>query len=221
MKSYKDYPKQWIGSSDVASLWFCGEISTKEVHFGKDGDYSAYIIPDNVPIGDHYKLCTLATSTAYNTIKIVDEKGIAQTILTNVIGAHIYRAGEMGIIIKYIKADESKEVKVIDCVPLYEEDRYKTLILGLVHYDFEKHTSELEEIKRFRLTKDEDGTYHYSDNNFVFKYYPAGNLSLAAYDVVHYGIKINGFYMPFMSEIPSDRFKVIDYNPEDPEWENN
>lgn len=55
MRTYKDYKKWNIGSSDIASLLLlgCNENGAEPMllAFGSDGDYSAYIIPDNVDIG--------------------------------------------------------------------------------------------------------------------------------------------------------------------------
>lgn len=55
MRTYKDFQKWNIGSSDIASLLLlgCNENGAEPMllAFGSDGDYSAYIIPDNVEIG--------------------------------------------------------------------------------------------------------------------------------------------------------------------------
>ena len=52
MRTYKDFQKWNIGSSDIASLLLLGSNENGAepmlLAFGSDGDYSAYIIPDNV-----------------------------------------------------------------------------------------------------------------------------------------------------------------------------
>ena len=68
MKTYKDYQKWNIGSSDIASLLLlgCNENGAEPMllTFGSDGDYSAYIIPDNVDIGE----LNILTGLRYMTI---------------------------------------------------------------------------------------------------------------------------------------------------------
>ena len=75
MKTYKDYQKWNIGSSDIASLLLlgCNENGAEPMllTFGSDGDYSAYIIPDNVDIGEHYKKVAEYT----DWLKIYDDYG--------------------------------------------------------------------------------------------------------------------------------------------------
>ena len=76
MRTYKDFQKWNIGSSDIASLLLlgCNENGAEPMllAFGSDGDYSAYIIPDNVEIGEHYKKVAEYT----DWLKIYDDSSL-------------------------------------------------------------------------------------------------------------------------------------------------
>ena len=54
-KNYKDFNKNWIGESDIATLILVGGSSeglkTEQLHFGADSDYYAYMINKYIPIG--------------------------------------------------------------------------------------------------------------------------------------------------------------------------
>ena len=59
MKNYKDYEKQCIGCSDIASLILRGintndELELKALKFGGDGVYWAYIVDADTEIPEHY-----------------------------------------------------------------------------------------------------------------------------------------------------------------------
>lgn len=98
MKTYKDFQKWSIGSSDIAALLLlgCNDNGAEPMllNFGEDGSYSAYIIPDNVEIGKHYKKVA-----EYNHwLKIYDDDSFVMDIKAKCIS--VYRAGDFGCIIK-------------------------------------------------------------------------------------------------------------------------
>jgi len=97
MKNYKDFAKQYIGCSDIASLILVGcdenGLSLKELHFGQDSTYHAYILKGEVEIGGHYhKVCEFET-----WLKIYDDFGLVTTFKSEKI--IVYRAAEIGCII--------------------------------------------------------------------------------------------------------------------------
>lgn len=102
MKSYKDYEKKFIGDSDIASLILAGYVEgkgldLKELHFGQDASYSAYIVEgDDVEIGSYYSKVAEFNSW----MKIYDDEGLAKSFHADRI--IVYRAAEMGCIIQVI-----------------------------------------------------------------------------------------------------------------------
>ena len=103
MKTYKEFEKQYIGSSDCANLILAGYVEgkgldLKELHFGQDGAYSAYIVEgDDVEIGSHYSKVAEFTSW----MKIYDDEELIKTFHADSI--IVYRAAEMGCIIQLIQ----------------------------------------------------------------------------------------------------------------------
>lgn len=102
MKVYKDFKKQYIGSSDIASLILAGYkkgegFVTVPLHFGQDDSYNAYIVEGEAEIGSHYE-----KRAEFNSwLKIYDdEKFVKQFSGKKII---VYRAGEMGCIIQIIQ----------------------------------------------------------------------------------------------------------------------
>ena len=101
MKTYKDFEKQYIGCSDIASLILAGcnekkGLSLKELHFGGDGSYQAYIVEEEAEIGSHYrKVAEFST-----WMKIYDDEGLVKLFKGKKI--IVYRAAEMGCIIQII-----------------------------------------------------------------------------------------------------------------------
>lgn len=106
MKTYKEYSKEYIGSSDIATLILFGikeNIGPEPMmlFFGEDGSYYAYIIPFNdVEIGKHYKKITEFTKW----LKIYDDRGLVMDINAKKIS--VYRAGEFGCIIQMTNDEE-------------------------------------------------------------------------------------------------------------------
>ena len=107
MKNYKDFSREYIGSSDIASLVMVGckdnvGAVAELLRFGKDGDYSAYVCEGEVSIGDHYELVA-----EFNTwLKIYDDEKLIRKFKGRAI--RIYRAGQEGVIVNILdkKVDE-------------------------------------------------------------------------------------------------------------------
>lgn len=99
-RSYKEFSKEYIGSSDVASLTLRSPMEACVLSFGRDGSYSAYICEgDDVEIGAHY---TRQFSGAY-WLKIFDdsEKTYDHYGDGEFKAFDVYTAGEMGCIIHW------------------------------------------------------------------------------------------------------------------------
>ena len=54
MNTYKDFPHESLGFSDIASVLLRGCDAVAELHFGGDGSYSAYVVTKETEIGEHY-----------------------------------------------------------------------------------------------------------------------------------------------------------------------
>ena len=106
MKNYKDFKKEYIGSSDIASFILSGYkenngLVLKELHFGCDGSYNAYIVDmENVEIGEHYN--KIAEYDSW--MKIYDDTELVKVFKADKI--IVYRAAEMGCIIQLINKME-------------------------------------------------------------------------------------------------------------------
>lgn len=101
MKTYKDFEKEFIGISDIASLILAGcdenGLKLEELHFGGDSSYYAYIVEgSDVEIGSHYKEVTRFKHwlKIYDDIELVRQLEAKEII--------VYRAAEMGCIIQLI-----------------------------------------------------------------------------------------------------------------------
>lgn len=102
MKTYKDFTKEYIGTSDIASLILAGcdenGLSLKELHFGGDGSYNAYIIDDStIEIPSHYR----KVAEFESWMKVYDDGGLTGKFVGKKIT--VYRAAEMGCIIQIIQ----------------------------------------------------------------------------------------------------------------------
>lgn len=98
MKTYRDFTKKYIGASDIASLILvgCGDngLNLKELSFGEDGSYHAYVVDENnVKIGSHYHKVAEFNSW----MKIYDDEELVKVFRAEKI--IVYRAAEMGCII--------------------------------------------------------------------------------------------------------------------------
>lgn len=102
MKTYKEYPKKYLGGSDYAALTMVGckentGLTSEILHFGEDGIYDAYFVDENAEIGNHYEL--IATFNYW--LKIYDDYNLTTSLSGSII--NIYRAGDYGCIIQVIK----------------------------------------------------------------------------------------------------------------------
>lgn len=101
MKTYKDYEKQYIGSSDIASLILAGcrdgeGFVTIPLHFGEDNSYDAHIVEGEAEIGNHYE-----KRAEFNSwLKIYDDDGLVKQFEGKKI--IVYRAAMMGCIIQIL-----------------------------------------------------------------------------------------------------------------------
>lgn len=96
MKTYKDFPKEYIGDSDIASLIFAGPRHVEYIDFGGDGSYSAYMVSDKTAaIGEHYQL----VAEFQHWLRIYDDNVRVKKIRADHI--KVYQAGMFGCIIQY------------------------------------------------------------------------------------------------------------------------
>lgn len=98
MKSYKDFERHCIGTSDIAKLVIVGcNTEPSYLAFGGDDTYLAYIVTEEAEIGGHYSEVYRCSTW----IKIYDDAGLTLNLRTQNIGDPIvvYRAGERGTII--------------------------------------------------------------------------------------------------------------------------
>lgn len=98
-KNYKDFTKTCIGGSDVAVLTLTGfsydiGIFCELLHFGGDGEYSAYIVDEDTAIPDHYE----PVVTFHEWVNVYDDHGMYDCISGDEI--RFYRAGNYGCIIQ-------------------------------------------------------------------------------------------------------------------------
>lgn len=96
MKEYREYERQSIGSSDIASLTLRDPMNTYILNFGEDNDYMAYIVDEEAIIGSHYHL----EAEFQGWLKIYDDYSFVTQFTSNTI--KVYRAGMMGCIIQLI-----------------------------------------------------------------------------------------------------------------------
>lgn len=96
MKTYKDFPKEYIGDSDIAQLIFAGTCEAKYILFGEDGSYNAYMVNDkNASIGEHYQL----EAEFDHWVRIFDDNTRVKEISADHI--KVYRSGMFGCVIQY------------------------------------------------------------------------------------------------------------------------
>ena len=104
-KTYKDFEKTYIGSSDIAALTLTGMgedgVKAEILRFGGDNSYHAYIITeDDVEIPQHYEL-----NHEFRTwMTIFDDHEKTFKIRSKEI--KVYRAGTYGCIIHAPQQDE-------------------------------------------------------------------------------------------------------------------
>ena len=88
------------GSSDIASLIYrTGNGETGEITFGEDNTYSARLIAGDTEVPEHYKQNKILDTDA-PWLWLYDDDG--KTLdLWNAKGFEVYRAGEMGLLIRF------------------------------------------------------------------------------------------------------------------------
>lgn len=115
MKDYHEYPKQFIGSSDISSLMIRTPLECRVLDFGGDGEYNAYVVDKDAEIGSHYEKIMTAKNWAwiYSDLQRVckfegDE-------------INIYRAGDYGCIIQVLNDEQTQNyIKDINGIAIKE-----------------------------------------------------------------------------------------------------
>lgn len=95
MMNYKA-TKEYIGSSDIASLTLRGVGHSSVLYFGEDGSYSAYIVRNATEIPSHYSFRDKFASWLW----IYDDEGLVKRFEAEKI--EVYRAGDFGCLINLI-----------------------------------------------------------------------------------------------------------------------
>lgn len=108
-RTYKEYPKQHLGSSDIANItvrYADDEIENHNyihyfnLHFGGDGDYYAYLIDnDYCKIPQHYEL--VFDKKVY-LVDFIDDREVTYHI-SKQCNLKIWRAGNFGCIIQIVQ----------------------------------------------------------------------------------------------------------------------
>lgn len=105
---YKDYKKQGIGYSDIASLIMegirDGEVKLERLLFGGDNDYDAYIVDDKAEIPEYYS----KVAEFDKWFMLYDDERRVMNVHADKI--NVYRAGEYGCIIQIIKKENDENV---------------------------------------------------------------------------------------------------------------
>ena len=106
MRDRHSYGSEYIGSSDIASLVLVGGddvrgLRLRQLKFGGDGDYFAYIGDSEIEVPYFYHI----EAKFYHWLKIYDDQELVKEIEGEVI--EVYRAREMGCIIR-VKVGEEK-----------------------------------------------------------------------------------------------------------------
>lgn len=104
MKSYRDFDKEHIGISDIATLILVGsgedDLNLVALNFGEDGSYYAYIVDAPAEIGSEYNL----VATFDSWLKIYDDVGLVALFRAPKI--NVYRNRGKGCIIEKIFPEE-------------------------------------------------------------------------------------------------------------------
>jgi len=92
MKTYKDFEKVQLGGSDCARLILsCDKL--EYLHFGSDGEYSAYFVNEGIELPSHYRKVFECNYSLW----IYDDE--ERTLKVSGERIEIYRAGDFGCII--------------------------------------------------------------------------------------------------------------------------
>lgn len=101
MKSYKDFEKKYIGTSDIAALTVRSGNQVFNLKFGGDDNYDAYEVIGDAEIGSHYT----KVFSGKHWLKIFDDREMQYNEYHYGMAVDIYRAGEMGCIIHWHEMD--------------------------------------------------------------------------------------------------------------------
>ena len=97
-KSYKDFEKVYIGSSDIAALTLRSVYDVGNIKFGGDDDYYAYeVFGNDVEIGAHYEKVFSGTDWLW----IFGDAERAYNEYHYGMVVDVYQAGSMGCIIHW------------------------------------------------------------------------------------------------------------------------
>lgn len=98
-KSFYKYCTMSAGVSDIAALVYrtSNPKEIGEIAFGEDGSYKAHLIVGDTEVPDHYSL-VLDTNASWLWVYDDDNKTLD---LVNNAGFQIYRAGELGMLIRF------------------------------------------------------------------------------------------------------------------------
>lgn len=104
MKDHHDYPKEFIGCSDISILTFVGlddlsHVKASAITYGGDGNYLAYIVDEKCEIPSHYTL----VGKFRQWLKIYDDTGLSYKLSDAGYTYYIYRAASFGTIIQKYK----------------------------------------------------------------------------------------------------------------------
>lgn len=114
MKDYHEYPKQFIGSSDIASLLIRTPLECRVLDFGGDGEYSAYVVDKDAEIGSHYQKIMTAKGWAW----IYSD--LARVCKFEGDEINIYRSGGYGCVVQILNFDDVPCIKDINGVVIKE-----------------------------------------------------------------------------------------------------
>lgn len=164
---YKDYKKQGIGYSDIASLIMegvrDGELKLERLLFGGDNSYDAYIVDDEAEIPEHYS----KVAEFDKWFRLYDDERRVMNVHADKI--NVYRAGEYGCIIQIIDNIRRKEMikmTIKEVKEMYKGEYadvevYKTDEVG-DHYPRHFHTDNCKAIDDY-MEEAEVGLYELMD----------------------------------------------------------
>ena len=97
-KDHHEYSRVSLGSSDIASIILRDSRGVRELRFGEDGTYAAYLVDAECEIPDYYTLeaeCKSWLSVYDDDTKTLEVKNPSSVI-------RVYRAGTYGCIIQLL-----------------------------------------------------------------------------------------------------------------------
>lgn len=111
-KFYKDYDAIYLGYSDIANITirYCIDeedykgIQYKNIKFGEDGDYDAYLVDENAVIGEHY--IEVENVAGCGWLQIIDDAKKRFDCRFKK-GFKVFRAGNFGCILQILGGAEN------------------------------------------------------------------------------------------------------------------